>query len=103
MEGTVEKKVSQKVNVKTIMKWVCYALLFAGVVVSFVFYAKIWGPTSIFNKAISENEVLNWIYQHIAAVIRSVQIAVLAIAGYFIIRLIILKIFKRILILTLKS
>lgn len=95
MEGTVEKKVSKKVNVKTIMKWVCYALLFAGVVVSFVFYAKIWGPTSIFNKAISENEVLNWIYQHIAAVIRSVQIAVLAIAGYFIIRLIILKIFNK--------
>ena len=81
MKGTEGKKVSKKISVSQVLKWVCYAVLFAGVVVSFVFYAKIWGPTSIFNKAVSSNEVVNWAYQHIAALIRSVQIVVLAIAG----------------------
>ena len=70
----------EKKSIKSkIIKWVLLVIGLAITITAIVLDGKIYGESSIFNKAISENGVINALYQKIPALIRSVQIVVLAI------------------------
>ena len=68
-----------------IIKWVLFAIGLIGAVVAIVFDSQIFGESSIFNKPISDNAVLNMLYQKVPAIIRSAQIAVISIAVYLVV------------------
>ncbi len=80
---------------KSILKWVVFALSFIGVIVSFYFDGVLFGETSIFNQSISQNNVINAVYNKIPAVIKSAQIIVLAIALNLLLHLIFTGLFRR--------
>ena len=70
----------EKKSIKSkIIKWVLLVIGLAITITAIVLDGKIYGESSIFNKPISENGVINALYQKIPALIRSVQIVVLAI------------------------
>ena len=70
----MEKKKSSKV-----IGYIIYGILLAGVITAFVFDGQINGPASIFNNTISDNGILNYLYcTGIRAVIRTVQVLVIA-------------------------
>ncbi|MBQ7373589.1 MAG: mechanosensitive ion channel family protein [Clostridia bacterium] len=68
-----------------IIKWVLFAIGLIGAVVAIVFDAQIFGESSIFNKLISSNAVVNMLYQKVPSLIRSLQIAVISIAVYLVV------------------
>lgn len=75
----------------SILKIVVIALFTVGTIVVYVFSTQLFGENSIFNTSISSNEALNKIYSKIPALIRSVQIVVLALWASFFVRLIMRK------------
>lgn len=66
-----------------VMKWILYVIGVLGAIAAIVFDPYLFGETSIFNQAISENNVLNILYQKIPVLIRTIQIAVLCITLYY--------------------
>jgi small conductance mechanosensitive channel len=78
---------NKKSKKNTILKWILLTLGFIGTVVTVIFDPYIFGETSIFNQAISNNEVLNAAYQKIPALIRSIEIIVLSSLLYHVVKL----------------
>lgn len=74
-----------------ILKIIVVVLFTAGTIVAYVFSTQLFGENSIFNTTISGNATLNTLYTKIPALIRSVQIVVLALWGSYFIRLILRK------------
>lgn len=67
----------------------------AGTVAAVIFDAHLFGESSIFNQSISDNNVLNALYQKIPALIRSVQVLVTAIVLYYVITFLLRIVFGR--------
>lgn len=78
----------KKNTVRKVIWWVVYAILAAGAVVSFVFASDIFGPNSIFNNHVSDNEVVAYLWHTgIRAAIRTVQVIVIAVLVFLIVSL----------------
>lgn len=75
----------------SILKIAVVVLFTVGTIVAYVFSTQLFGENSVFNMSISSNEALNKIYSKIPALIRSVQIVVLALWASFFVRLIMRK------------
>lgn len=88
---TMDKKAKRK----TIIKLSLFIIFTALVIVTFVFSAKIFGETSVFNDTISENTTLNGIFQSIPSIIRSVQIIIISWLILITLRAILKKAFTR--------
>ncbi len=84
----------KKTNVKTIIKWVVFALGIIGTAVAFYFDSALFGENSIFNQSVSDNNFINAVYQKIPAVIKSLQIIILSIALDLIVHLVFSAIFR---------
>lgn len=68
--------------------YIVYGILAVGTILGFVFINDIWGPTSVFERVVSENPVVQYLYQHaIRNIFRSVQIIVIAIALWYLLLL----------------
>ena len=79
---------NKKEIARKVIWWVVYALLLAGTVVAFVFTNQIWGTNAVFNNVVSDNPILQYLYQDaIRNSIRTVQIIVIAIALWYLIAL----------------
>ena len=74
------KNKSKKQKFKTIFWNVLFLLFLAGTIVVFVFYNQIYGEDSLFYETVSDNAFINWCYQHIPALIGSIQVIVVSIA-----------------------
>ncbi len=73
---------------RTIIGWSLYAILLAGVIVSFCYSEDIFGPNSMFNEVRSTNEVAIYFWNTgIRAIVRTGQIIAIAIAVFFIVKL----------------
>ena len=68
----------------TLIAWIVYAVLVVGVIVSFVFFNSIFGPTSFFATFTDPNEIVQYlVHTGIPALIRTIEILVIAIGlGY---------------------
>lgn len=74
----VEKvKMNSKEKKKLAIKIVSYVIVFACLIISYVFYNKIFGEDSVFNKNIVDLEIVNKAFQSIPALISSFQIIVI--------------------------
>ncbi len=72
-----------------IVGWTIYVIFLAAVVASFVFSKYIFGEGSIFDNVISDNEVLNYLYNvGVRAAVRTIQVIVIAIAIFLVLKLI---------------
>ncbi len=65
---------------------VLYLLLLAGMVVSLVYDPAIFGEGSVFNRPVSENGVVQMLYEKIPAVIRCVRILAVSVTLHLILR-----------------
>ena len=74
------KNKSKKQKFKTIFWNVLFLLFLAGTIVVFVFYNQIYGEDSLFYETVSDNAFINWCYQHIPALIGSIQVIVISVA-----------------------
>lgn len=86
---------SKATNTSQIIKWILFVLgvLITGAAI--FFDSLLFGEKSIFNRSISNNEVVNLLYQKIPALIRSIQIIVLALILYYLVSVILSKMLGR--------
>lgn len=70
-------------KLRTIIKWILFALGVIGTGIAIFFDSKIFGEGSIFNKTILDNALLSGLYQKIPALIRTVQICILLMLLYY--------------------
>ncbi len=83
-----------KTNIlKTALKWIILTLGVIGTGAAIYFDGVLFGENSIFNRTISNNNVLNQIYYKVPAIIRSAQIIVITVVLLLLIKLIINKCF----------
>ena len=85
------KDQTQKERLLLIFKFAVIAVLTAGTIVIYVFAGKIFGEDSVFNKSLGDNVTLNTLYQKIPALLKSIQIIVIAYILSFLIRWILQK------------
>lgn len=71
------KDMDKKQRRRFVVKIVLLSLFSAGTVLTYVFSSKIFGEDSVFNRSLG-NDVLNALYHSVPALIRSVQIVVIA-------------------------
>ena len=76
-------------KVRKIIALIIFCLLLTGTVLVIVFYDKIHGENSVFNKAISTNQFINMLYSHIPSVIWTVQLIIWAVALDYLIKFLI--------------
>lgn len=67
----------------SVAKWILFALGIIATGVALFFEPWLFGESSIFNQTVSENNVVNVLYQKIPALIRSVEIIVLSMVVYY--------------------
>lgn len=72
-----------KKKVSSVVKWILFALGVIATSVAIFFDAQLFGENSIFNQTLTENNVINLLYQKIPALIRTVQIIVLSMTAYY--------------------
>lgn len=89
----VSKKEEQPKNI--VLSLCILLVLLVGVVVAFAFNSKIFGADSVFNQSISDNQIVDMMYQKIPAVIRTFQIIVIFIVLFQLVKLIMNKGFGR--------
>ena len=78
-----------KSKTKTIIYWVLFIIMLAGAVTCFVFSNEIFGAESVFKTTELANPALRYLYSTgIPALIRSIQIIVIAMALNHLIKLI---------------
>ncbi len=84
-----ELKNKNEISTKNMTIRLCILLvLLVGVVVAFAFNSKIFGADSVFNQSISNNQIVDMMYQKIPAVIRTFQIVVIFIVLFKLVKLI---------------
>lgn len=74
-----------------VIKTIVFILFVIGVIITLVFTDSIFGEDSVFNTNVSDNSVVNTLFQKIPALIRSVQIIVIAALITLVVRLILNK------------
>lgn len=72
-------------KVVSVFLWVIFALFTAGTVLSFVFSEHLFGTDSIFNIE-TTNPFLSFVYRAVPAIIKSVQIVILSMIAYHIVK-----------------
>lgn len=72
-----EKKVSN------VLKWILFALGLIATGVTMFYDAYLFGESSIFNQTLTDNNLFNFLYQKIPALIRSMQIIFLSMTVYY--------------------
>ena len=78
-----------KLTKKQIIKLCVYSIFVIGTIVCFIFNEKIHGENAVFNKTVSSNSVVQYLYgTFIPAIIESVQIIVIAIAVNLVLKLV---------------
>ena len=68
-----------KIERKKLLWYIFVALLACGTVAAFVFSTQLFGPDSIFNKALTGNAFVDWLFGHIPSAVRTVQVITIAI------------------------
>ncbi len=76
---------------KLIIKIILFVLLAVGFIVSYVFNDKIFGEKSVFNQALTENALIDGLFQKIPAVIKTLRIFIIAYLINLVLKLIIKK------------
>ena len=72
-----------------IISWLILAIFVAGTVVAFCFNEQIFGPASVFNQVVNENQVVQYLWSTaIPASIRSVEIIVIGIVLNLVLKLV---------------
>jgi len=92
---TVGGEKNSENQTRKIVKTIIFLLLIVGVVLAYVFADSIFGENSVFNTNISSNSVINALFQKIPALIKSVQIIVIAVLITIAVRFIMHKGFAR--------
>ena len=73
---------------RKIIYWAIYIVLLIGTILGFVFMNSIWGPTSVFERIVSDNPFVQYMYHDfIRNFIRTIQIIVIAIGLWMILAL----------------
>lgn len=80
---------------KKVVKAVVLIILMLGIIASFIYYSKIFGEDSIFNKNIVSNNFVNKCYKKIPALIISVEVVVITILINIIIKFLLNKLFTK--------
>lgn len=71
----------EKKKIRQIICWSIYGVLAIGVIIALVFNRQIYGEGSIFKNPVSDNDVANYLFcTAIPAIIRTIEIVVVAIA-----------------------
>lgn len=78
-----------------IIKLIVLLVFVVGVILTFAFTDEIFGENSVFNKTICDNSFINTLYQKISALIRSIQIVVIAYLLNILIKFVMHKSFAR--------
>lgn len=94
-ENIEKVKTTKEKIIKLAIKIAIYVVIIAGFITSYVFYDKIYGEQSVFNKNIVELELINSIYHKIPAAINTFQIIVLFYGIFKIVQLIIKKLLSK--------
>ena len=68
-----------KIERKKLLWYIFVALLACGTVAAFVFSTQLFGPDSIFSKALTGNAFVDWLFGHIPSAVRTVQVITIAI------------------------
>jgi len=90
-----QTKTEKQVKASFIVKVILLVLFGAGVVCTFIFNESLFGESSIFNKSVSSNSVVNTLFWCIPKLIRSVQIIVIAMLLSIAVRFLMKKLFAR--------
>ncbi len=93
-----EKKVKSNkkpVNKNNIITLAILLVLLIGVLVAFAFNEQIFGPDSVFNQSIIDNKIVDGIYHKIPAVIRTIQIIIICICIFKLLKLVMHKSFGK--------
>lgn len=92
----VEKvKMTKEEKKKLAINIVSYVVVLAGLIISYVFYDKIFGEQSVFNKNIVDFEIVNKVYQMIPTVIKTFQIIVIFYVLFQIVKFLIKKLLSK--------
>ncbi len=92
MKDSQRKGTEKVAGARTAVKWIVFAVLFVGTVVAFAFNGKI---AEVFGRTVSENAVVQTLYQKIPALIRSVQIVTIAVLIAMLVHAVLGKFFCR--------
>lgn len=90
-----KEKMTSQAKKKLAIKITSYVLIFAALVVSYVFYGHIFGEDSVFNKSITDNVIINTVYSKIPAVISSFQVITIVYIIYKVIQWFLRKVLSR--------
>ncbi|MCH5164258.1 MAG: mechanosensitive ion channel family protein [Clostridiales bacterium] len=85
----------QQKSKKSVIKIIIAVVLIIGTVAAFVFSHHIYGEDSVFNQSISNNPVLNFLFNKIVAVIETVQVITIAYVVSLLVKLLLKKSLKR--------
>ncbi len=77
-----------------VVKWILYVIGLLGAIAAIVFDPYLFGENSVFNKAVTDNNVVNVLYQKIPSLIRTVQIAVFCVTLYYVVTFILSSLLK---------
>ncbi len=78
----------KKITKNDIIWWVILCLLTVGTVVAFVFNEQIFGDGAVFKQTVSDNQVVQYLFgRAIPALIRTVEIVVIAILFHYLLKL----------------
>lgn len=75
--------------------WVVTILGLCCTIVAYVFADKLFGANSVFNKSVSDNDVLNNMYHAIPKIIKTVQVISIALVVNLVLKLIMRKVFTK--------
>ena len=67
----------------SVIKWILFALGVIATGITIFLDGQLFGESSIFNQTITENNLINVLYQKIPALIRTMQIIVLSMTAYY--------------------
>ena len=90
-----DKKEKQAMKTSRIIMLVVLAIFVATTITVFVFSGKIYGEESIFNAAPTTNIFVNWLYQHVPALLKTIQIVTIGGLLSMLVRFLLTKSFAR--------
>jgi len=90
-----EKKPKQIMRTSRIIMLVVLAIFVAATIVVFIYSGKIYGEESVFNNAPTTNTFVNWLYQHVPALLKTIQIVTIGGLLSLLVRFLLTKSFAR--------
>lgn len=95
MDTPEKKRMTKEEKRSLIIRITIYVIALAGLIVSYVFYDKIFGEKSVFNSSPTSATIVNTVWQHIPEVIKTLQIIIIAYIIAILIKLLIKKVLIR--------